>query len=155
MFNSSLVFLFISLAFRQMLRSTNLGLIVILYLTRTVEAEKYGVYFHIEENAFVLDKNIISNGKAVSLLSCSLMCARRDDCRSANFIETDGKVCLLYSDTITRHSETLLLQKGSVYLKKVRLNSSLPGARKCLVCNYISTLICSGARASASAEHHC
>lgn len=107
-----------------MFRGTTLELIVILSFTTVLEAEKYGVYFQIEENAFTSDKTIISSGKAVSLLSCSLMCVRREDCRSANFIQADGGTCLFYSETVlTKHPERLLPQKGSFFLEKVCIKS--------------------------------
>ena len=92
--------------------------LVWLSLTVTVKAEQHENYFQIEENAFhFADENAMWTGNADSVMSCSLMCGRRDDCKSANFIENQGS-CSLLSTQATSHDK-LSRQKGSFYLKKV------------------------------------
>lgn len=46
------------------------------------------------------------------------MCARREDCKSANFIVSQG-TCSLFNDAQLKQAETLLKQDGSFYLEKV------------------------------------
>ena len=101
--------------FRQMYPSK--AVIMILAVT-TIQAEKDGVYFKIEENTFRSDEDAIWSGKAASLLSCSLMCARQETCKSANFI-TGSEACLSYKKTRARNIDVLLPQEGSFYIEKV------------------------------------
>ena len=101
--------------FRQM--SPSKVVIVILSIT-TIQAEQDGVYFKIEENTFLSHENAIWNGKAASLLCCSLMCARQEICKSANFM-TDNQACLTFKETRARNIDMLLPQEGSFYIEKV------------------------------------
>ena len=92
--------------------------VFILSLAAMMETEEHGVFFKIEENAFLFHVNSKWNGKADSLLSCSRMCARRADCKSANFIESQG-ACSLLSEEQTKQAERLLKREGSFFLEKV------------------------------------
>ena len=76
------------------------------------------VSFKIEENYFRSYENTIWNGKADSLLSCSQMCTRRADCKSANFIGSQ-ETCLLLGEGQVNQEEKLLRRGGSIYLEKV------------------------------------
>ena len=93
------------------------AVIMVLAFT-TIQAEQDGVYFKIEENTFVPHENAVWSGKAASLLSCSLMCARQEMCKSANFI-SDSEACLSYKKTRSRNIDVLLPQEGSFYIEKV------------------------------------
>lgn len=99
----------------QMLQGT---IIIILSLTATIKAEELGVFFKIEENHFLLDGNPIWDEKVDSLMSCSQTCARRADCRSANYIQSNG-ACSLLGNRQTQHAKKLLRRQGSFYLEKV------------------------------------
>ena len=102
--------------------------VFILSLAAMMATEEHGVFFKIEENAFLFQENSIWNGKADSLISCSRMCARRADCKSANFISSQG-TCWLLSEEQTKHAEKLLKRDGSFSLEKVwyQYLSLLPG----------------------------
>lgn len=93
-------------------------LVFMLSVMAKIKTEEHGVFFKIEENSFLSDENIIWNGKVELLLSCSQMCARRADCKSANFIASQG-TCSLLSEAQTKKSKTLLKRDGSLYLEKV------------------------------------
>ena len=99
------------------------AVIMILAVT-TIQAEQDGVYFKIEENTFVPHENVIWNGKAASLLSFYMMCARQEICKSANFKAESG-ACLSYSETITRNINMMLPQEGSFYVEKVNFSNKL------------------------------
>ena len=93
-------------------------LVFILSLAAKINADEHGVFFKIEENSFLYNQNSIWNGKADSLLSCSRMCTRREDCKSANFIASQG-TCSLLNDAQTKQAEKLFKRDGSFYLEKV------------------------------------
>ena len=63
-----------------------------------IEAEKDGVFFKIDENSIPSDGKIIWHGRIDSLLSCSQICARRADCKIANFIPSQGICALLHEE---------------------------------------------------------
>ena len=93
------------------------ALVMILAITN-IQAEQDGVYFKIEQNTFLSDENAIWSGKAASLLSCSLMCARQEICKSASFM-TDSQSCLTFKETTARNMDMLLPQQESFYMEKV------------------------------------
>ncbi|XP_078384835.1 uncharacterized protein LOC144667319 [Oculina patagonica] len=93
-------------------------LVFILSLAEKMRAKENGVFFKIDENAFLFNENSIFNGKADSLLSCSQMCAKQDACKSANFIASHG-TCSLHTDGQTEQAENILKRDGSLYLEKV------------------------------------
>ena len=99
--------------------SPSKAVIMILAVTVTIQTEEDGVYFKIEESTFLSHENAIWSGKAASLLSCSLMCARQEISKSANFI-TDSEACLSYKETRARNINMLLPQQGSFYIEKLR-----------------------------------
>ena len=96
----------------------NSAVITILAVT-TIPAEQYGYYFKLEENTFLSHPNTVWRGNVGSLLSCSLMCARQDICKSANFM-AGGGACSLYKETRTRNIDSLVpYPQGSFYIEKV------------------------------------
>ena len=100
--------------------SPSKAVIMILAVTvTTIQTEEDGVYFKIEESTCLSHENAIWSGKAVSLLSCSLMYARQEISKSANFI-TDSEACLSYKETRARNIDMLPPQQGSFYIEKVR-----------------------------------
>ena len=72
---------------------------ILLFLTTAIKSDENGVYFKIEENRFFFNgnENSVWIEKVDSLLSCSQMCARREDCQSANFIK-EQRTCSLFSE---------------------------------------------------------
>ena len=91
---------------------------MLLCLTTTIKSDEQGVFFEVEENRFLFAENTIWNGKVDSLMSCSQMCARQDDCKGANFW-TDHGTCSLLSEEQARKPRQLLKREGCVYLEKV------------------------------------
>ena len=87
-------------------------------LPAKTKAEETGVFFEIKENVFFYDENTILHGEADSLLSCSQMCARRPNCKRANFEENRGK-CSLLGEGQSELTPKLVKQDGSFYLEKV------------------------------------
>lgn len=83
----------------------------------TIAADKQGNFFKIEKGSFFLEEGPIWDGKTPSLFSCSLRCARRDDCKSANFVGNQEACMLLKTQAI--NPEKLLKQEDSFYLEKV------------------------------------
>ena len=85
-----------------------------------IKADENGVYFKMEENRFFFRDNESSVwiGKVDSLLSCSQMCAKREDCQSANFIK-EQRTCSLFSEGRSGNPAGLLKRDGCFYLEKV------------------------------------
>ena len=91
---------------------------IVLSLTFPTKGENHSVFFRVMEDHFLVDENIIWDEKGESLLSCSQKCARREDCKSANFM-TDYGTCSLLSERRTENTEMLLQIEGTFYLEKV------------------------------------
>ena len=83
----------------------------------TIIADEQGNFFKIEKDSFFHDGDPVWDGNTPSLLSCSLRCARRDDCQSANFVENQETCTLLKTQAI--NPEKLSKQEDSFYLEKV------------------------------------
>ena len=94
------------------------AVIMMILAATMIQADQDGIYFKIEENKFLSHENAIWSGKAASLSFCSLMCARQEICKSANFI-TDSEACLFYKEARARNIDMLLPQEGSFYIEKV------------------------------------
>ena len=94
------------------------ALVFILPLAASIRAEENGAYFKIEEKSLPFFESTISNEKADSLLSCSLMCARRAACKSANFIASQ-RTCSVLKEEKTNQPKNLVKRDGSLYLEKV------------------------------------
>ena len=95
---------------------------VLFLAAKTTEGAEHGVFFQIKENMFFSyrEKSLFWSGKTDSLLSCSVLCARRTSCRSANFLENPGLCYLLRGEMQTSSATGRLLQRdGSFYLTKV------------------------------------
>ena len=71
-------------------------------LTTAANAKEHGVFFEVEENHVLLDKNNVWEETVESLLRCSQMCARMEDCKVANFKKDQGK-CSLLGEGKTRY----------------------------------------------------
>ena len=99
--------------------SPSKAVIIVLAIATLSEADQDGVYFKIEENTFRSDEDASWGGKAASLMSCSLICARQETCKSANFM-TDSQACSSYKETRARNVDMLLPQEGSFYIEKVK-----------------------------------
>ena len=81
-------------SFPQML---NTVYIVLFFITAPAKLNNHGVFFKINENRLPLrDRNILWDGHAKSMLTCSQMCTRRDECKSGSFSK-EGKKCSLFS----------------------------------------------------------
>lgn len=91
---------------------------MLLYFTSALKSDESGVFFEIEENRFLLDENTVWNGKVESLMACSQICARQDDCNGANFMGDHGS-CSLLPVKQTRTPKKLLKRDGYFYLQKV------------------------------------
>ena len=109
---------FIHPFFLSFLQSLN-TVFTLLFLTTAIKSDENGAYFKIEENQLFFRGNESSVwiGKAVSLLSCSQMCARREDCQSANFIK-EQQTCSLFSEGPS-YLTGLLKRDGCFYMEKV------------------------------------
>ena len=93
---------------------------IVLHLMKVTKSEEnVGTLFEVEENRFLFKENTIWKGKVGSLLACSQTCARRDDCRGADFWSDQG-TCSLLSKGRARNSNQLLKEEGCFYLEKVR-----------------------------------
>ena len=93
--------------------------VIIILAIAKIQAGEDGVYFKIKENTFPSNENAIWSGKAASLLSCSLMCARQEICKGANFM-TRSQACVTFKGQRGRNTDMLLPQEGMFYMEKVR-----------------------------------
>ena len=91
----------------------------------TTKSEEHGIFFEVEEDHFLVGANIILKAKEGSLLSCSQLCAKRENCKSANFITEQG-TCLLLSKRQADNAERFFELKGSIYLEKVSYLDLMP-----------------------------
>ena len=89
--------------------------LILLYLTAVVKTTEEGVYFKVRENHFLFDENTVWDQKVDSLLSCSQICGRRNDCKYVNFKKDQG-ICSI-SDR--QSCGKVVQRKGYFYLKKV------------------------------------
>ena len=64
---------------------------IVLSLTFATKGEEHSAFFRVTGDHFLVDENIIWDQKGESLLSCSQKCARREDCKSANYMTDDGR----------------------------------------------------------------
>lgn len=92
--------------------------VFILLSVALITAEQHDAFFKIRQTSFLSDENIIWDGKAASLLSCALKCARQTTCKSASFMTSEGR-CSLHDGKQTKLSGTPLQREHSFYLKKV------------------------------------
>ena len=113
-----ILFFFVSFFFVQMFPWCIFALIFSLTTKISGEAEQ-GVYFQIEENAFLSDENTLHNEKADSLMACARICARKAACKSANFLRNEGTCSLLGKERRTSMVEKFVKRDGSFYVEKV------------------------------------
>jgi len=102
---------------------------ILLHLMTAIKSDEDGTLFEVEENRFLFNENTIWEGKVNSLLLCSQMCAKQEDCKGANFW-TDRGTCSLLSEEQARNPNQLLKEEGCYYLDKVGSSekSQTPGA---------------------------
>ena len=100
-------------------------------LMAKIEPEEHGVFFKIDENSFPSDGKAIWRGRLDSLLSCSQMCARRADCKIANFIASKG-TCSLFYEEPTKQTQKRIGRGDHFRLEKV-CSFNLPGVHNSLL----------------------
>ena len=83
--------------------------------------EDHGMFFLIEENAFLDDKNALQSEKADSILTCARMCRREAACKEANFLANKGTCSLFGEGQQARKVERFVKRDGSFYIEKVFL----------------------------------
>ena len=83
--------------------------------------EDQGMFFRIEENAFLDDKNALQSEKADSILTCARMCRREAACKEANFLANKGTCSLFGEGQQARKVERFVKRDGSFYIEKVFL----------------------------------
>ena len=79
------------------------------------------MFFRIEENAFLDDKNALQSEKADSILTCARMCRREAACKEANFLANKGTCSLFGEGQQARKVERFVKRDGSFYIEKVFL----------------------------------
>lgn len=97
-------------------------LIVIFCLTATTKSNEEGVFFKVSElrqKCFLDHKNIVWSGYASSILACSHLCAKRDECGSARFIGERNNCSLFRRVQLSCAVVNLKEDERSVYLEKV------------------------------------
>ena len=98
------------------------ALIWALSVTPKISAdEDHGMFFRIEENAFLDDKNALQSEKADSILTCARMCRREAACKEANFLANKGTCSLFGEGQQARKVERFVKRDGSFYIEKVFL----------------------------------
>ena len=96
-----------------------------------IEPEDHGVFFKIDESSFPSDGKTIWHGRLDSLLSCSQMCARRADCKIANFIASQG-FCSLFHEEHAKQRQKRIGWTDHFRLEKV-CSFDLPGVHNSLL----------------------
>ena len=77
-----------------------------------------GTFFQVKKDRSFLDDEVIWSEELKSLMLCSQMCARKVDCKSANFMTEKGS-CSLLGKKKMENPEMLYKLKDSIYLEKV------------------------------------
>ena len=83
--------------------------------------EDHGMFFRIEENAFLDDKNALQSEKADSIMTCARMCRREAACKEANFLANKTTHSLFDEGQQARKVEIFVKRDGSFYIEKVFL----------------------------------
>ena len=97
-------------------------LIIIFCITATTKSNEDGVFFKVSEltqKCFLDHKNIVWSGHASSILACSHLCAKRDECGSARFIEERNSCSLVRRVQLSCAVVNLMEDERSVYLERV------------------------------------
>ena len=87
----------------------------------TSAEDEQGVFFRMEENAFLDDENVLLSEKADSVMSCARMCVREAACKGANFLANKGTCSLFNEGQQARKMERFVKRDGSFYIEKVFL----------------------------------
>ena len=89
-------------------------------VTPKISAEEdQGMFFRIEENAFLNNENSLLSEKADSILTCAQMCRREAACKGANFLANKGTCSLFNEGQQARKMERFVKRNGSFYIEKV------------------------------------
>ena len=81
-------------------------------VTPKISAEEdQGMFFRIEENAFLNNENALLSEKADSILTCA--------CKGANFLANKGTCSLFNEGQQARKMERFVKRNGSFYIEKV------------------------------------
>ena len=89
-------------------------------VTPKISAEEdQGMFFRIEENAFLDNENALLSEKADSILTCARMCRREAACKEANFLANNGTCSLFGEGQQSRKVDKFVERNGSFYIKKV------------------------------------
>ena len=89
--------------------------------TKTSAEDEQGVFFRMEENAFLDDENALLSEKADSVMSCARMCVREAVSKGANFLANKGTCSLFNEGQQARKMERFVKRDGSFYKEKVFL----------------------------------
>ena len=96
------------------------ALILAFSVTPKISAEEdQGMFFRIEENAFLNNENALLSEKADSILTCAQMCRREAACKGANFLANKGTCSLFNEGQQARKMERFVKRNGSFYIEKV------------------------------------
>ena len=108
-----------SLFYSQMMRLPFLALSFALMMSRSERQHtQQGTFFQVKKDHSFLDDEVIWSKELKSLMLCSQMCARKVDCKSANFM-TESGTCSLLGKKQMENPAMLYKLKDSIYLEKV------------------------------------
>ena len=98
------------------------ALIIIFCITATTKSNEDGVFFKVSESTqkcFLDHNNIVWSGYANSILACSHLCAKRDECGSVQFIGERKRCSLVRRVQLSCSVVNLKEDERSVYLERV------------------------------------
>lgn len=106
--------------------------IVLLFIISGTKGKNKGVFFKVSEGLWALrNRNILWTGHASSILACSQLCARKDNCSGGSFAK-ERRACSLFSEEVQAGVSVASLKKDewSIPLEEVGKNFEIKNVQK-------------------------
>lgn len=106
--------------------------IVLFFIISGTKGKNKGVFFKVSEGLWALrNRNILWTGHASSILACSQLCTRKDNCSGGSFAK-ERRACSLFSEEVQAGVSVASLKKDewSIPLEEVSKNFEIKNVQK-------------------------
>lgn len=106
--------------------------IVLFFTISGTKGKNKGVFFKVSEGLWALrNRNILWTGHASSILACSQLCTRKDNCSGGSFAK-ERRACSLFSEEVQAGVSVASLKKDewSIPLEEVSKNFEIKNVQK-------------------------
>lgn len=107
--------------------------IVLFFIISGTKGKNKGVFFKVSEQRLwaLRNRNILWTGHASSILACSQLCARKDNCSSGSFAK-ERRSCYLFSEKVQAGVSVASLKKDewSIPLEEVSKNFEIKSVQR-------------------------